>query len=218
MPDEIDVLVVGAGNAGLCAALAAADAGARVTVLEAAPQHLRGGNTYFTGGGFRFPYDGIEDIRRLMPEMSDAEASGIDVGTYPARQMYDDMMRVSEGLADDALVDAVVNGAFPTMLWMRDRGVPWVLQHGRQAFEVAGIRRFWAGLISEAVGGGKGLSDRLFELAERAGVAVRYETKARSLRADASGHIVGVVARGPSGIEQIDARAVILACGGFEAN
>src|SRR5437588_4541351 len=218
MPDDIDVLIVGDGNAGLCAALAASDAGARVTVLEAAPEHLRGGNTYFTGGGFRFPYDGIDDIRRLMPEMSEAEASGIDVGAYSASQMYDDMMRVSEGLADDALVDTVVSNAFPTMLWMRDRGVPWVLQHGRQAFEVGGVRRFWGGLISEAVGGGKGLSDRLFELAERAGIAVRYDTKARSLRVDPSRRVVGVIAHTSSGIEQIDARAVILASGGFEAN
>src|SRR5205823_2993355 len=99
-----------------------------------------------------------------------------------------------------------------------ERGVPWVLQHGRQAFDVAGVRRFWGGLISEAVGGGKGLSDRLFELAERAGVAVRYETKARSLRVDATGRIIGVIAPTPSGMEQIDAGAVILACGGFEAN
>src|SRR5439155_6742690 len=118
------------------------------------------------------------------------------------------------GLADDALVDTVVSGAFPTMLWMRDRGVPWVLQHGRQAFEVGGVRRFWGGLISEAVGGGKGLSDRLFELTERARVVVRYETKARSLRLDATGGVLGVIAHTSSGIEQIDARTVILACGG----
>ena len=91
-------------------------------VLERAPEHLRGGNTYFTGGGFRFPYDGLDDIRRLIPELTDAEARQVDVGSYTGEQMYADMMRVSEGLADDALTDTVVREAYPTMLWMRDRG------------------------------------------------------------------------------------------------
>ena len=58
-----DVIVVGAGNAALCAALAAREHGASVLVLEKAPEHLRGGNTYFTGGGYRFPYRGLDDIR-----------------------------------------------------------------------------------------------------------------------------------------------------------
>ncbi len=218
MAERIDVLVVGAGNAALCAALAAREAGASVVVLEAAPEHLRGGNTYFTGGGLRFPYDGIDDIRGLIPDMTDAETRGVDVGAYPAAQMYDDMMRMSGGLADDALVDLVVRDAFPTMLWMRDRGVRWVLQHGRQAFDVGGVRKFWGGLISEAVGGGKGLSDRLFELADQAGVSVRYGAKARALRTDGSGRVTGVVVHGPSGVEEIDASSVVLACGGFEAN
>ncbi len=213
-----DVVVVGAGNAGLCAALAARAMGARVLALERAPCHLRGGNTYFTGAGFRFPYDGIDEIRRLIPDLADAEARSIDVGAYPAAQMYDDLMRVSQGLADDQLVDRVVSQAYPTMLWLRERGIRWVLQYGRQAFSVGGVRRFWGGLITEAVGGGKGLSDELFALAERAGVEVRYETKATGLRLDTSGRVSGLTVRAPDRLEEIAARAVVLACGGFEAN
>ena len=57
-----DVVVAGGGNAALSAALAALETGANVLVLEKAPEHLRGGNSYFTGGLFRFAYDGIEDI------------------------------------------------------------------------------------------------------------------------------------------------------------
>ena len=64
---DADVIVVGAGNAALCAALSAREQGGRVLVLEKAPEHLRGGNSYFTGGGFRFPYQGLEDIRALSP-------------------------------------------------------------------------------------------------------------------------------------------------------
>ena len=156
MSEPQPIIIVGAGNAGLCAALAAREQGADVLVLEAAPEHLRGGNTYFTGGGFRFPYDGIEDIRRAIPEITDTEAAGIDVGAYPAAQMYDDMMRVSEGLADDALVHTVVSGAFPTVLWLRERGLRWMLQYGRQAFEVDGKRRFWGGLTAKRSAAARG--------------------------------------------------------------
>ena len=68
--DERHVVVVGAGNAALSAAIAAAQQGARVTVLEKAPEGERGGNTYFTGGGFRFPYDDIETVRQVIPDLS----------------------------------------------------------------------------------------------------------------------------------------------------
>ncbi len=213
-----DVVIAGAGNAALCAALAARERGARTLVLERAPEHLRGGNTYFTGGGFRFPYDGLDDVRRLIPDLSDAEAEAIDVGSYPPDQMHADMMRVSEGLADDELTDLIVRNAFPTTLWMRERGVRWVLQYGRQSFESGGVRRFWGGLISEAVGGGKGLSDDLFALAERAGAEIRYDTKAVDLRLDTAGRVYGLAVQSPDARYEIDARAVVLACGGFEAN
>ena len=100
-----DVIVVGSGNAALCAAMAARDTGARVLVIEKAPQHFRGGNSYFTGGGFRFAYNGLEDIRRLIPDLSDEEARNIDVGRYDQPTFYGDMMRVTEGLADPALAE-----------------------------------------------------------------------------------------------------------------
>ncbi|MDA0990720.1 MAG: FAD-dependent oxidoreductase, partial [Verrucomicrobia bacterium] len=164
---QADVVIVGAGNAGLCAALAAAEAGASVVVLEKAPEHLRGGNTFFTGGLFRFAYDGWEDIGQLI-SLSATEREGVDVGRYPAAAYYEDIMRVTEGLADPELIGIVVQQSFPTMRWMREQGLPWVLAYGRQAFKEDGKLRFWGGLIVEAVGGGKGLSDRLFDLAARA--------------------------------------------------
>ena len=66
-----DVIVVGAGNAALCAAIAAREGGASTLVLEKASEGERGGNTYFSGGGFRFPYRGIDDIRTLIPDLSE---------------------------------------------------------------------------------------------------------------------------------------------------
>jgi tricarballylate dehydrogenase len=128
------------------------------------------------------------------------------------------MMRVSEGLADEALIDVVVRNAFATVLWMRSRGIRWVLQYGRQSFESGGVRRFWGGLITEAVGGGKGLSDGLFSLAERAGIEVRYDAQAVALLLDDAGAVRGLALQSPGSRYDVDARAVVLACGGFEAN
>src|SRR5439155_1764103 len=81
------------GNAALCAALAAREGVSSVLVLEKAPRERRGGNTYFTGAAFRFPYDSLDDIRRLIPDLSEAEAEAVDVGAYPASQMRDDLLR-----------------------------------------------------------------------------------------------------------------------------
>ena len=72
-----DVIVVGAGNAAICAAMAAKERGADVVVLEKAERGERGGNTFFTGGGFRFPYKGIDDIRALMPDLSEQETLAV---------------------------------------------------------------------------------------------------------------------------------------------
>ena len=218
MAESYDVIVVGAGNAGMTAALAAAERGASVLVLEKAPTHLRGGNSYFTGGLFRFAYEGLDDIVSLIPELSEEERASIDVGAYPESTYYSDVMRVTEGLSDPEMVQALTTRSLPTMKWMRDQGTRWVLAYGRQAFEQGGVMRFWGGLIVEAVGGGKGLSDDQFEQAGRAGVDVLYQTKATALLADDRGHVVGARVRDGEGFREIGAGAVVLACGGFEAN
>jgi tricarballylate dehydrogenase len=215
---DADVIVVGAGNAGLCAAMAAREAGARVLLLEKAPEHLRGGNTYFTGGGFRFPYTGLDDIRGLIPDLSEEEARNIDVGRYDQATFYADLMRVTEGLSDPALAETLVSRAYPAMQWLRGRGMRWVLMFGRQAFKVGATTRFWGGLIVEAVGAGKGLSDREFELAKEMGVRVLYESKAANLLVDRRGAVNGLSVRLPEGMSELHSGAVVLACGGFEAN
>jgi tricarballylate dehydrogenase len=216
--DGFDVVVAGAGNAAMCAALAARERGARVLVLEGAPEHWRGGNTHFTGGGFRFPYDTMDDIRRLIPDMSDAETRAVDVGAYPRAQMLADWRRVTEGRADPALVEAVVSRAAGTMSWMRDAGLRWELQPGRQAFVVGGVRKFWGGLVVQAAGGGGGLSEAQFALADRAGIEVRYEAPIAGVRMHPSGAIAGAIVRDGGALRDVTARAVVLACGGFEAD
>jgi tricarballylate dehydrogenase len=215
-----DVIVVGAGNAALCAALAARERGAEVVVLEKAERGERGGNTFFTGGGFRFPYRGIEEIKPLMPDLSEAELARIEVGSYPESEMRSDLMRVTEGQADPAMVDHLVGQAYPTMRWLHEQhGMRWVLMYGRQAYEVEGKLRFWGGMITEGGGGGEGLSEQVFAAAERAGIEVRYGSKVAALLTDErTGHVNGVRVQTAEGVEALHAKAVVLAAGGFEAN
>ncbi|MCK9486910.1 MAG: FAD-dependent tricarballylate dehydrogenase TcuA [Dehalococcoidia bacterium] len=214
-----DVIVVGAGNAALCAAIAAREAGASVLVLEKAEEGERGGNTFYAGGGFRFPYDGLDDIRTIIPDLSDEEVDRIEVGSYPASKFKDDLVRVTEGRADETLVDHLIAEAYPTVQWMsRVAGQRWVLMYGRQAYEVDGKLRFWGGMITEAVGGGEGLSESLFAQLPRHDIEVRYGTGARSLLQDESGRITGVRVKDASGFHDLHAGAVVVAAGGFEAN
>ena len=216
--NDFDVVVVGAGSAALNAALSAKEQGSKVLVLEKAPEHLRGGNSYFTGGLFRFAYSGLEEIVNLLPEVGTEEQNRIDVGSYDNSDFYADVMRVTEGLSNPDLLQILVSESYPTMIWMRDQGVPWILAYGRQAFEHEGKLRFWGGLIVESVGGGKGLSDRLFELSQNVGIEVRYQSAATELKTDNKGKISGVIIKGPDGYEHITCHNVVLACGGFEAN
>ena len=98
MPD-IDVIVVGAGNAALAAAVSAREQGAqRVVVLEKAPRELRGGNTHYSGGLLRFAYDRPEDLLPLVPD-AEREVPGFPAGVepYPQTQFWRDLLRVTEG-------------------------------------------------------------------------------------------------------------------------
>ena len=218
MSGQHDVVIVGAGNAALCAAIAARERGARVLVLERAPEYFRGGNTYFTGGVIRCAYRGIEDIKALVPDMSPEEERSVDVGSYTEEDFYADLMRVTSGRSDPELAQLLVSRSHPTLLWLREKGVRFVLSFGRQAFKVGDRYRFWGGLVIESVGAGKGLSDQQFEVAERMGVEVRYQAKGTRLLQDPRGKVSGITVQTPDGFDDITGGAVVLACGGFESN
>ena len=218
MENRFDVVVVGAGNAALSAAIAAREQGASTLVLEKAPEYFRGGNTYFTGGVIRCPYNGLEDIKALVPDMSEEEERSIEVGKYTESDFYADLMRVTNGLSDPVMAQLLVTRSLPTLLWLREKGVRYVLSFGRQAFKVGDVYRFWGGLVIEAVGAGKGLSDQQFDVANRMGASVRYSTRAVSLIQHQTGDVSGVRVKGPDGFEDVAAGAVVLACGGFESN
>src|SRR5262245_56801917 len=96
-----DVVVVGGGNAAVGAALGARETGASVLVLEKAPEPERGGNSFFTAGGFRFAHHGLDDLRRdVIPYLSDSEAASLTIDPYTEEQFFDDLMRVTEDRSD----------------------------------------------------------------------------------------------------------------------
>src|SRR6516165_9544572 len=132
--EQFDVIVVGAGNAATCAALSARDSGARVLMLEIAPEEARGGNSCFTGGAFRVVYHGFDDLARLIPDISDHELANVDVGTYTEEQYFDDMGRMTEYRCDPDLTEILIRSSFESAVWMRERGVRFQLGLGRQAF------------------------------------------------------------------------------------
>ena len=218
MATSYDVVVVGGGNAAMCAALSARESGARVLVLEKAPEGWRGGNGFFTAGGFRFAFKSFDELRTLIGDLSDQEAAQMEVDPYTEDNFYDDLMRVTEDCADPDMALLLARESQNTVRWMKERGIRWIPMFGRQAYKVGGKFRFWGGLVLEAVGGGPGLIDMEYASAAKAGIDVRFEAKVTRLVTDDRGGVTGVVVRAPAGTETITAGAVVLAAGGFEAN
>jgi len=217
MKNAYDIVVVGAGNAALCAALSARESGASVLVLERAPEKERGGNTAFTAGAMRFAYDGVEQITALCPELTEAELASTDFGSYDQSRFYDDLCRVTEYRTDPDLADTLVSRSFDTLSWMRSKGVRFAPIYGRQAFKVDGRFTFWGGLTLEAWGGGPGLVEALTTAARREGIEIAYGARAVRLLQE-HGRVVGVAVRQGDETVEIRSRAVILGSGGFQAN
>src|SRR6266404_5086678 len=215
--EDLDVIVVGAGNAATCAALSVQEGGARVLMLEIASEEARGGNSAFTGGAFRVVYHGGEDLARLIPDMNETELRDVDFGTYTEEQYFDDMGRLTQYRCDPDMTEILIRSSFETGVWMRGKGVRFQLGLGRQAFRVYGKFKFWGGLACHIWGGGKELMKALHTRAARDGITVLYETPAIGLLQGDSG-VEGVRVRHQGRIHDLRGKAVVLACGGFEAN
>jgi tricarballylate dehydrogenase len=160
MDSAYDVIVVGGGNAAMCAALSAREHAARVLVLERAPQEERGGNSAFTGAGFRFVYNGIDDIKQIVTDLSAEEIAISDYGAYTAEQYFDDMGRVTQYQCDPDLTETLVRSSTDTVRWLcKAAGVRFVPKYGVSAVKHDGRWKFNGGSVIWVVGGGRGLVD-----------------------------------------------------------
>ncbi len=218
LPESCDVVVIGAGNAAMCAALAAREhAGVQVFVLERAPEAESGGNTRFTAGAIRFAYDGVEDLRQLMPDLTGEEIARTDFGSYNEEKFFDDMARVTENRTHPDLCELLVRRSKSTMMWLRSKGLRFAPIYGRQAFKVGGRFIFWGGLTLEAYGGGPGLVEAQKKAAEKYGIPIFYDTRVLNLLCDDDG-VQGVSVRHQRRTRTLRCKAVVLASGGFESN
>jgi tricarballylate dehydrogenase len=213
---EYDVVVVGKGNAALCAALAAKDQGVKVAVLEAASEDEHGGNSRFAGGVMRFAYASLEDLRRVT-DITDEEAANSDFGTNTREEFLDVLYRLTSYRTDPDLSEILVNSSLDTMAWLRSKGARFILNHGRQSGMVNGKRKYFGNMPIEVNGGGAGLVQYLDVAAKKAGIEIFYHARATALIYDGE-RVSGVRVQHQGKAAEFRAKAVVLACGGFEAN
>ena len=185
----IDVLVIGGGNAALCAALMAREAGASVLLLEAAPREWRGGNSQHTRN-LRCMHDAPQDVL---------------VDAYPEEEFWQDLLKVTGGQTDEHLARLVIRASSTCRDWMRKHGVNFQPPLSG-ALHVARTNAFF-------MGGGKALVNAYYRSAEALGVQVRYDAPVDSLELDGDRFVAARI-----GDERIEARACVLAAGGFESN
>lgn len=184
-----DVLVIGGGNAALCAALMAAEAGATVRLLEAAPKAWRGGNSSHTRN-LRCMHDGPQDVL---------------VDAYPEEEFWQDLLKVTAGQTNEHLARLVIRASSNCRDWMRRHGVHFQPPLSG-ALHVARTNAFF-------MGGGKALVNAYYRSAEKLGVQIHYETAIDRIELDGTRFVAAW-----SGQQRFTANACVLAAGGFESN
>ena len=219
--NRYDVVVVGAGNAALAAAVSASENGAgKVLVLEKAPREMRGGNTHWSGGVLRFAFDDPYEIGEILPDAHRQFESFYEgIAPYTKDDFLGDLRRVSNGRTDPELSELLVSSSKDTVKWMQSTGGIEM----EPAVTLSAVRKgnmmVWArGLIVRAAHEGVGLSRSWFATAGERGIEIRYGAAATELLTGDDGGVSGVRFRGDDGFEEVEAGGVVLGAGGFEAN
>ena len=207
------VIVVGTGNAALCAAIAALEKGAQVLLLEKADEALAGGNTKYTAGAMRFAYQGKEDLMPLLRDPEDPRLDVTDFGSYTVEIFSEDLLGFNDGRPLSAEQQSLVTTSGETMKWLATHDVTFEPIYSRQSFEKDGRHVFWGGLTLAARNEGVGLFDMELAAVRRLGGKVRFDSAVTGLLREGD-RVTGVKV----GEEEIRADAVILASGGFEAS
>ena len=189
----LDVLVIGGGNAALCAALMAREAGASVLVLESAPREWRGGNSVHTRN-LRCMHDAPQDV------LTEA---------YPEEEFWQDLLKVTGGLTTESMARLAIRESSSCRGWMRQHGVRFQPSLSG-TLHLSRTNAFF-------MGGGKALMNAYYRSAEQLGIEVRYESPVDKLELD-EGRFVAAHVNGPAGAQRIEARACVVASGGFESN
>ncbi|NGM89088.1 FAD-dependent tricarballylate dehydrogenase TcuA [Parapusillimonas sp. SGNA-6] len=185
-----DVLVIGGGNAALCAALSAREAGASVMLLEASPREWRSGNSQHTRN-LRCMHDTPQDVL---------------VGTYTEQDYWQDLLKVTGGKTNEHLARLVIRRSADCRPWMRKHGVRF--QNSLSGtLHLARTNAFF-------MGGGKALVNAYYNSAEALGVDIRYNCPVSSIERDGNTFIAAVLEDG----RRIEAKSCVLAAGGFESN
>jgi tricarballylate dehydrogenase len=185
-----DVLVIGGGNAALCAAIGAREAGASVLLLEAAPREWRGGNSMHTRN-LRCMHDTPQDVL---------------TGTYPEEEFWQDLLKVTAGKTDERLARMVIRASSTCRGWMRGHGVHFQPSLSG-TLHLSRTNAFF-------MGGGKALVNAYYRSAQALGVQVRYEASVARLELEGGRFVAAQLEGG----ERIAARSCVLASGGFESN
>jgi len=193
MGSKYDVLVIGGGNAALCAAISARRGGASVLVLEGAPKFYRGGNTRHT---------------RNMRCAHDAETD-ILTGPYTEEEMWEDLLRVTGGQTDEQLARMMIHESKDILNWVVEQGVRWQPSLGG-TLSLGRTNSFF-------LGGGRAMLNALYRTAEELGIDILYDAEVNDLDI-ADGMFLSASLKYEGKQVKASASTLVAAAGGFEAN